>query len=681
MLVRNTTSYNDLESKRNLLMRLLEVEAENETENERRVKEFKNPYKPAVVPPRYKSNAEMKRDKLEQEKEAIQHFIDLGFSYNRAGEMVAWLGDIDRLNKFNSYFKGIKKELSETTNPKLLSSEFLKNYLDRYFDDIEVNFGHKFGRNDVAGAPVPQSFDEINTILPDNDNLASLKDDFEAIITRPDIPDDLKREISRDIIPIIDLLVSKLPTESLLSYLKASLTQTERVMLLKKLSTTAKSIKLISDKEIEDLLRLLPRDVSVDELEIGVNRAKRALGFASGSNLEKIWKLIEKYAIELDKRGNVAVADELEVNLDLEAEEAEARAKAGEEEPAPVPKVRKKRDMAKGKRKNLENYFDELEESARNEADLKIYLNETIDDLLRKNKAFEDMPETEEMMEGMRLDAGGMSFADIDEMKAFIARFVDYKIETEGAKYNPTRRPSIKVEVRDEAGNPRQTRLGLGLPKKIIKHLKKDDKEAKELAKAFKKHKKIEEETEESSSDEEMGKKGKGHTGFRHTRIKVGGGVRVREQPTYAHFGKYIIHMPHLTDKNVFNVKYPSKGSIPAIKPMTISDDYKDFVMEILESGKMNERALKKLPEQEVRHFEKVVSGAGLTEVLKLKRGNTDSEKKDMDRYYLLRGEIEAGNNAETVVKELRGLIVKFMNDGRVNKSEGLNLLMELSVI
>jgi hypothetical protein len=278
-------------------MRLLEVEAENETENERRVKEFKNPYKPTVVPPKYKSNAEMKRDKLEQEKEAIQHFIDLGFSYNRAGEMVAWLGDIERLNKFNANFKGIKRELSETTNPKLLSSEFLKNYLDRYFDDIEVNFGHKFGRNDVAGAPIPQSFDEINTILPDNDNLVSLKDDLEAIIARPDIPDDLKREISKDIIPIIELLLSKLPTESLLSYLKASLTQTERVMLLKKLSTMAKSIKLISDKEIVDLLRLLPRDVSVDELEIAVNRAKRALGFASVANVDKIWKLIEKYEI------------------------------------------------------------------------------------------------------------------------------------------------------------------------------------------------------------------------------------------------------------------------------------------------------------------------------------------------------------------------------------------------
>ena len=183
---------------------------------------------------------------------------------------------------------------------------------------------------------------------------------------------------------------------------------------------------------------------------------------------------------------------------------------------------------------------------------------------------------------------------------------------------------------------------------------------------------------DDSDSDSDTGMKGKG---FRHSRIKVGGGVKVRQQPTYAHFGKYIIHIPHLTDKNVFNVKYPSMGSIPSIKPLTISDDYKDFVLEVLENGKMNERMLKKLPDNEIRHFEKVVCGAGLTEVLKLKRGNTTNEKKDLDRYYLLRGEIEAGNNAESVIKELRGLIVKFMNDGRVHKTEGLQLLMELSVM
>jgi len=687
MLVRNTTSYNDLESKRNLLMRLLEVEAENETENERRVKEFKNPYKPAVVPPRYKSNAEMKRDKLEQEKEAIQHFIDLGFSYNRAGEMVAWLGDIDRLNKFNSYFKGIKKELSETTNPKLLSSEFLKNYLDRYFDDIEVNFGHKFSKNDVAGKPAPQTLEEINTILPDLGNLASLKLVLQNILTRPDIDDGLKNDIEEDIIDVIDTVVANLPSQDLLNYLKASLTQQERGLLMKKLTMVARSIRLISNAEVLELINDVDADSSPDDVELFVKKAKRALGFASANNLNKLWNLLEKYAVELDKRGAVAVGDELVENVDLEQEEIQARQEAvEEEEPAPVPRVRKKKDVSEdnptskaGKRKNLREFFDELETRAveysvfpeDREDNYKELLNNTMEEIFAEKPALRNSAE----VRGMKSEAGGFIKTDIGEMKAFISQYVEDKMKALGTKYRPDRNKgvSIRPNLADKDGRPftdaegnrlGRTVRGIGLPKKIKKHMKVE----KEME-------------EESSSDEEMGKKGKGHKGFRHTRIKVGGGVRVREQPTYAHFGKYIIHMPHLNDKNVFNVKYPSKGSIPSIKPMTISDDYKDFVMEVLESGKMNDRMLKKLPEQEIRHFEKVVSGAGLTEVLKLKRGNTDSEKKDMDRYYLLRGEIEAGNNAETVVKELRGLIVKFMNDGRVNKSEGLQLLMELSVI
>jgi hypothetical protein len=130
------------------------------------LREFKNPYKPVVVPPKYKTNAEMKKDRLEQTRIAINNIEDLGFDYTKAGEVVAWLGDIDRLVKFNANFKGIKKELFETTNPKLLSSDFLKNYLDRYFEDLEVNYGHKFSRADAGGAPTFQSLEDIGLVLP-----------------------------------------------------------------------------------------------------------------------------------------------------------------------------------------------------------------------------------------------------------------------------------------------------------------------------------------------------------------------------------------------------------------------------------------------------------------------------------------------------------------------------------
>lgn len=162
---------------------------------------------------------------------------------------------------------------------------------------------------------------------------------------------------------------------------------------------------------------------------------------------------------------------------------------------------------------------------------------------------------------------------------------------------------------------------------------------------------------------------------------KIGGGIAVQSSPTYAEFGKYAIHLPQLHNKNTLNIKYKSLGAIPTLKPITISDDFKDFIVETLEKKSVNDRALKKLPNHEISYFERAVSGAGLLETFKMKRTNTDEEKKDLDRFTLLRGELIAGNNSEKLVKELRSLIVKFLNTGRIHKAEGMNLLQELSVL
>jgi hypothetical protein len=39
-----------------------------------------------------------------------------------------------------------------------------------------------------------------------------------------------------------------------------------------------------------------------------------------------------------------------------------------------------------------------------------------------------------------------------------------------------------------------------------------------------------------------------------------------------------------------------------------------------------------------------------------------------------------AGNNNPKVMSDLRRLIVKMMNDGRIRKNQGVDLLMELSI-
>ena len=172
-----------------------------------------------------------------------------------------------------------------------------------------------------------------------------------------------------------------------------------------------------------------------------------------------------------------------------------------------------------------------------------------------------------------------------------------------------------------------------------------------------------------------------GEIKFQHSRIKVGSGISVKQTPNYKTFGKYVIHLGHLADRNVANFKYPSLGSIPHIKPLTISEEYKEFILDTLDNGRPNERLLKNLSMEEQKHFEKVCLGAGLLDTFKIKRGNTEEEKKAVDRFNVLRGEVLAGNNNEKVIKELKLLIIKLMNDGKLNKNEATNMLIELSVL
>jgi len=694
MLIRNFNSYNELETKRQLNNQLLEIEAQNEAENEKRLKDYQNPNKPLPVPPQYRTNAQIKADKLGQERTAIQNIEELGFPYSQAGEMVAWLsnnGNIDRLIKFNASFKGIKKELTETTNPKLLNIDFLKNYLERYFEDLEVNFGHKFSRNDIGGQPIPRTIEEIQRVIPDAGTISQIKDLIDGGINSFGLSQAMIDEDRLSVIETLNQLSSILPSQALLALLKSVLNQKERTEIVKKISLIAKKIQLFSADEAQELLIQISRIIngggSERDFTTFMNKLKRTLGFLTQDNILQLFAVIEPYVKELQSRGNVAPADALEENIQLQIDTYDADNPPIINPPATIPAVIG-RSRSRGidnprsmlsKERNLQEFLDELREpvleqhGSNTKGEKKKVIFDFVLPLINQGLIERDaIGYTTQGVPSVRQ-------SNIRDMLNGIETYYGIRVNTE-TSYNPVENPEFRLTYQDGS----KTIKGVGLTEKVIKHFKKDNKEMKALKKSYDKHIKTEDDVDMSSSssdsESDNGKSG-GRITFKHKRIKVGGGVKIKERPTYSHFGKYIIHIPYLMDKNLFNLKYPSMGSIPSIKPITISDDYKDLVLDVLENGKVNERQLKKLPDHEIRHFEKVVSGAGLNEVLNLKRGNTEQEKKDLDRYYLLRGEIDAGNNADKVIKELRGLIVKFMNDGRVHKSEGLNLLMELSVM
>jgi hypothetical protein len=138
--------------------------------------------------------------------------------------------------------------------------------------------------------------------------------------------------------------------------------------------------------------------------------------------------------------------------------------------------------------------------------------------------------------------------------------------------------------------------------------------------------------------------------------------------------------MNQLKNRDILNVKFRSLGRIPQFKPQPISEALKDFVLDLLENGKPNHRVYDTLSVEERQLFEKLATYAGIINSLKLKKTLTDEDIKDNERFAILKGEYLAGNNSQTLLKELRKLVVKFMNTGKITKTDGTNLLIELSV-
>ena len=73
MLIRNVKSRQDLENKLKQQAELLQTRINNEALLESVMKDYKNPYKPQALPPQYKTNNEIMRDSLTQQKIGRAH--------------------------------------------------------------------------------------------------------------------------------------------------------------------------------------------------------------------------------------------------------------------------------------------------------------------------------------------------------------------------------------------------------------------------------------------------------------------------------------------------------------------------------------------------------------------------------------------------------------------------------
>jgi len=155
---------------------------------------------------------------------------------------------------------------------------------------------------------------------------------------------------------------------------------------------------------------------------------------------------------------------------------------------------------------------------------------------------------------------------------------------------------------------------------------------------------------------------------------KIGKGISILNTPKFLQFGKFVIDKHRLDHANTLHFKHKSLGNTK-FKPLPVSEETKDLVNDLLETGKINHKYFSKLPNHEQTYLYNVIKGAGLLHNLKLVLPN---DKEDENRFEILRGEYLSGNNSLPLIRELKSLIVKFSNEGKITKRQMADLLLEI---
>ena len=155
-------------------------------------------------------------------------------------------------------------------------------------------------------------------------------------------------------------------------------------------------------------------------------------------------------------------------------------------------------------------------------------------------------------------------------------------------------------------------------------------------------------------------------------------GIKAEKTDFYVPFGVFYIHKGKLMNENKLGLRYPSGATIKNIPAQIVSENIKNLIIKLLEDQKLDYNIMQKLSPSDRELFHNIVYRAKLDNQLGLSGYQDDKYQEQLRRFELLRGEILAGNNNPEIMKELKYLILNFMANGKMRKTEGNQILFEL---
>lgn len=141
----------------------------------------------------------------------------------------------------------------------------------------------------------------------------------------------------------------------------------------------------------------------------------------------------------------------------------------------------------------------------------------------------------------------------------------------------------------------------------------------------------------------------------------------------YTPFGKFIIQHEKL-DNNVLLLKYPNSYGPTKIKRQIITDDIRNLLVNLLDTGKIDIDLQKRLDKDEKELFKRLITLSGLSKFLNYQ--DIKPNLKDyIDRIKIIQSSFAVGNNTTDNNEEIKELLQKLYELNNITLEERNELL------
>lgn len=150
--------------------------------------------------------------------------------------------------------------------------------------------------------------------------------------------------------------------------------------------------------------------------------------------------------------------------------------------------------------------------------------------------------------------------------------------------------------------------------------------------------------------------------------------------PTYIPFGKFIIN-PNKLSRGILEVKTLNGGKINKYPTKELSSNLTKVMRRILDDRMPDEYDFNEMDLEDQNFLYDLTKDAKINERLNIPTPKLSKEGEEMNKFEILKGQIQAGNDNREMVKEFKTMLLKLSNEGRVKKADAREILMDLTAL